>query len=89
MSIPKHIEKSILNSAKHFKIANDEKEKVREWLFNNGYDAALNDMLIDSCELCQSPEGFIEFLNGAVDENGYTIDDFKGNDNVEDLSDFN
>lgn len=88
MAIPKYIKKSILNSAKHFKIANEEKEKVREWLFSNGYDSALNDMLIDSCELGQSPETFIEFLNGAVDENGYTIDDFKGNENINDLNDF-
>lgn len=36
MNIPKHIQESIVKSAKHNEIAREHNEKVRKWLENKG-----------------------------------------------------
>jgi hypothetical protein len=88
VNIPKNLETSIRKCAQYYKIANEETEKIRKWFFDNKYDTALNDMLIDSCHMTDNADSFINFLNGAEDENGYTIEDFKGNDSIESIDDY-
>lgn len=86
--IPKSIENKIRNCAKYYAIANQENNEILEWLFKNNYNEAMNDMLIDTCQYGNDPEGFIAFLNGEPDEYGRMIDDFIGRevDNIDDYA---
>lgn len=77
--IPRGIEKRIRDYVKHQQIAIELDNDIRHWLYKNNYDRALVDMLIDTGQN-GDVDGFIEFLNGEPDINGYTVDDFY-NDN--------
>lgn len=85
--IPKSLENKIRSCAKHYEVANQENQEILEWFFKNNYSSSLNDMLIDSCQVINSSENFINFLNGEIDENGYSINDFMGKDK-ENFDDF-
>lgn len=76
--IPKSLENKIKSCAKHYALANKEYHEILHWLFDNNYNEALNDMLIDTCQVGNYPETFISFLNGKPDQDGTTIEDFVG-----------
>ncbi|GAA0763790.1 hypothetical protein SDC9_91847 [bioreactor metagenome] len=64
MKVPKYIKDSIIKSGKHRAIADNENEKVRDWLDNQGLgdnDMVIN-YLIDSIEVGNDPYGLIKFL---------------------------
>jgi hypothetical protein len=64
MKVPKHIEKSIVISARHREIADKHNNIVRDWMKeNNLYNDGNIDPLIDSSELSNNPDKFIEHLN--------------------------
>ena len=64
MKIPKWMEKSAIKSAKYREISNNENNKIREWLDENNLTNSLGvmDALIDSIELTNNPEEFINYL---------------------------
>lgn len=77
--IPKSVENKIRDYVKHQQKAIELDNELRHWLYNNNYDRALVDMLIDVGQSGEA-ESLIEFMNGEPDINGYTVDNFY-NDN--------
>lgn len=64
MKVPKYIQDSIIKSAKYRAIANEHNEIVREWLENKGIynNLGVEDCLIDSLEIGNSPKTLINFI---------------------------
>jgi hypothetical protein len=64
VKVPKWVEESAIKSARHREIADKENEKIREWLDKNNLTEGLGiiDALIDSIELTNNPNGFINHL---------------------------
>ena len=63
MNVPKWVKDSAVKSAYHRNIANNENEKIRNWLINNNlYNDAVLDCLIDSIETTNTPNDFINYL---------------------------
>lgn len=85
--IPKSIENDIRRYVAFQKKANEVDNKIRRWLYENNYDSAMIDMLIDS-GIDGDADTFINFLNGEVDECGHTIDDFYNDNSMLDEEDY-
>jgi hypothetical protein len=64
VNVPKWVEESAIKSARHRQIADKENERIRNWLDENNLTNGLGimDMLIDSIELTNSPDEFIQYL---------------------------
>jgi hypothetical protein len=64
MKIPKHIQDSIIKSAKYRAMANEHNMKVREWLENNGLynKLGVEDCIVDSLEMMFNPNSLIEYI---------------------------
>lgn len=64
MRVSKHIQDAIRTCAEHSAIDNEANAKIRDWLSEKGQEEndGINDMLIDSIELGNKPELFIQYL---------------------------
>jgi hypothetical protein len=62
MKIPKHIQDSMITSAKHNAIAKEHNEKVRDWLESKGIYEETVEYLIDSMEMGNDPNGLIKYI---------------------------
>lgn len=72
MKMPEYIKKAVRDSAKHYAIATENNLKIRKWLYKNDLANDGNiDTLIDSIELNNNPEFFINQIEN---------DPFEGND---------
>lgn len=64
MKIPKNIKESINKSAEYRAIANEENEKIRGWIEENGLESKLGlmNILIDSIEIGNAPSELINYI---------------------------
>lgn len=64
MKVPKYIKDSIVRSAKHRAIADDENQKIRDWLDEQGFEDndRVIECLIDCIEVANVPYELIKFL---------------------------
>jgi len=64
MKLPKHIQDSIIKSAKYRTMANEHNEKIREWLENKEIynKLGVEDCIVDSLEVMCNPNSLIEYI---------------------------